>query len=214
MGLDPDQHPCAAYLAYIDLLSRWNKAYSLTAIRGANEIMSRHVLDALSILPYVQGQHCLDVGTGAGLPGLILALANPGQHWVLLDSNSKKVRFLTHAVMELGIRNAEVVRARAEDYHADVPFTTITARAFAVLGLLYERTWRLLAQDGSLLAMKGPVTPELNGGIAELGRHGVVVQIHELAVPGVDGRRTLLELRHPDQADLAIPFPITGLSMQ
>ncbi len=193
LGLNPDEHPCATYLAYIDLLCRWNKAYNLTAIHGAEKILSWHVLDALSILPYIQGHHCLDVGTGAGLPGLILALANPDQHWVLLDSNSKKIRFVTQAVIELGVNNVEVVRNRVEDYQSSTPFTTITARAFASLIQLYQRTRHLLTQEGALLAMKGP---ELAEDIAQLDHNELAVQIHVLNVPGVDSGRSLVEVRY------------------
>ncbi len=193
LGLNPEEHPCAAYLAYIDLLCRWNKAYNLTAIHGAEKILSWHVLDALSILPYIQGQYCLDVGTGAGLPGLILALANPDQHWVLLDSNSKKIRFVTQAVIELGISNVEVVRNRVEDYQSSTPFTTITARAFASLTQLYQRTRHLLTQEGALLAMKGT---ELAEDLAQLDQNELAVQIHVLNIPGVDSGRSLVEVRY------------------
>ena len=194
LRLDPDRHPCRSYLAYIDLLSRWNRVYSLTAVRGSENILSRHVLDALSILPYVQGERCLDVGSGAGLPGLILALADPGREWVLLDSNQKKTRFLTQAVIELAIPNVEVVRARVEDYDTETRFTTITSRAFASLTQFHELTHRLLAPGGHLLAMKGPVTVELEAQIELLRRQDTVVRIHDLVVPGVDGRRTLIEV--------------------
>jgi 16S rRNA (guanine527-N7)-methyltransferase len=144
-------------------------------------------------LPFIQGHHCLDVGTGAGLPGLILALANPDRHWVLLDSNSKKIRFVTQAVMELGVDNVEVVRNRVEDYEPSNPFTSITARAFASLAQLYKSTRHLLTQEGTLLAMKGP---ELAEDIAQLDQNELAVQIHVLNVPGVDSGRSLVEVRY------------------
>ena len=193
LGLNPDEHPCAAYLAYIDLLCRWNKVYNLTAIHGAEKMLSWHVLDALSILPYIQGHHCLDVGTGAGLPGLILALANPDQHWVLLDSNSKKIHFVTQAVIELDVDNVEVIRNRVEDYQSSTPLTTITARAFASLTQLYQRTRHLLTQKGTMLAMKGPESAE---DIAQFDQDELVVKIHVLNVPGVDSGRSMVEVRY------------------
>ena len=194
LGFDHDDHPCAAYLAYIDLLGHWNRAYNLTAIQGAEKMLSWHVLDALSILPYLYGRYCLDVGTGAGVPGLILALANPDRHWVVLDSNSKKIRFVTQAVIELEIDNVEVIRTRVEDYKPATLFTTVTARAFSSLSLLFERTRQLLARDGILLAMKGT---ELTEEIAQLAQHGQDVQVHVLQVPGVDSGRSLVEVRLP-----------------
>jgi len=194
LGFDPDDHPCAAYLAYIDLLGHWNRAYNLTAVRGAEKMLSWHVLDALSILPYIHGSICLDVGTGAGVPGLILALANPDRHWVVLDSNSKKIRFVTQAVIELAIGNVEVIRTRVEDYKPATLFTTVTARAFASLPLLVEQTRQLLTRDGILLAMKGT---ELTEEIAQLAQHAQDVQIHVLQVPGVDSGRSLVEVRLP-----------------
>jgi 16S rRNA (guanine527-N7)-methyltransferase len=147
----------------------------------------------ISLLSTAQ-KKCLDVGTGAGVPGLILALANPEQHWVLLDSNSKKIRFVTQAVIELEVNNVEVVRNRVEDYQSDTPFTSITARAFASLAQLYKSTRHLLTKEGVLLAMKGP---ELAENIAQLDQNELDVQIHVLNVPGIDSGRSLVELRYP-----------------
>ncbi|MBI1731178.1 MAG: 16S rRNA (guanine(527)-N(7))-methyltransferase RsmG [Gammaproteobacteria bacterium] len=192
LGQDPASHPRDKYVSYIQLLQRWNKAYNLSGIRDPGRMLTHHVLDSLAVLPYLQGVHCLDVGSGAGLPGLILALARPGTRWVLLDSNGKKVRFLNHCLRELGVGNAEVAQARAESYRAATPFDTIISRALGSLEEFYLSAARLLADGGALLAMKGPapaaeVTPELSV-LAE-------VETIPLQVPGVEGGRTLVRIR-------------------
>jgi 16S rRNA (guanine527-N7)-methyltransferase len=196
MGLDPTAHPCDRYLQYVDLLVKWNRAYNLTAERVPERILYRHVLDSLSILPFVQGGDCLDAGSGAGLPGLVLALVRPSDRWILLDSNGKKVRFLEQAIMELGCRNAEAVQSRLEDFETPRRFSTIVSRA---LGSLEDFTAaaRLLEADGVLLAMKGPdpareITPEL--------RREMEIEIHPLTVPGAESARTLVALRPRKQA--------------
>ena len=192
MGEDPAAHPQPGYLAYIALLQRWNKTYNLSGIREPARMVTHHVLDSLAVLPHLHGNRCLDVGSGAGLPGLILALARPATHWVLLDSNGKKVRFLNQCVRELAVTNVEVVQARAEVYEPAALFDTIVSRAFGTLADFQEATARLLAPGGVLLAMKGPapeaeVTPELAA--------KVVVETCPLTVPGVEGGRTVVRLR-------------------
>lgn len=180
MGLDPAAHPVDAYLDYVGLLSKWNRAYNLTAIRDPDAMLRRHVLESLTLLPYLRGKRCLDAGTGAGLPGLILALADPGRQWVLLDSNGKKIRFLEHALMTLSCRNAKAVQARLESYAPEAPFDTITSRALAPLDVLAGAA-RLLAPGGAILAMKGPgVEEEITPGLAARMR----ITLHPLEVPG------------------------------
>ncbi|MGH7462299.1 MAG: 16S rRNA (guanine(527)-N(7))-methyltransferase RsmG, partial [Longimicrobiales bacterium] len=114
LGEDPNAHPCAVYLAYLELLRKWGRAYNLTGVREPGRMLAYHVLDSLSLLPFLRGKRCLDLGTGAGLPGLILALARPDLHWVLLDSNRKKIRFLNRALGSFAVKNAEVVQDRVE----------------------------------------------------------------------------------------------------
>jgi 16S rRNA (guanine527-N7)-methyltransferase len=192
LGEAPDSHPCERYLAYLALLQRWNKTYNLSGIREPARMLTHHVLDSLAVLPHLHGTRCLDVGSGAGLPGLILALARPATYWVLLDSNGKKVRFLNQCVRELAVTNVEVVQARAEAYEPAAPFDIIVSRAFGTLADFHGATARLLAPGGVLLAMKGPapeaeVTPEL-AARAE-------VETIPLSVPGVEGGRTVVRLR-------------------
>jgi 16S rRNA (guanine527-N7)-methyltransferase len=191
LGEDPAAHPCDRYLQYIDLLCKWNRAYNLTAEREPERILYRHVLDSLSVLPFVQPGACLDVGSGAGLPGLILALARPADRWVLLDSNGKKVRFLEQAIMELGCRNAEAVQSRLEDFESTRRFSTIVSRALGSLDE-FSGAARLLAEGGVLLAMKGP-DPERE--VPAALRERMQVEIRALAVPGAESARTLVLLR-------------------
>ncbi|MEE9551928.1 MAG: 16S rRNA (guanine(527)-N(7))-methyltransferase RsmG [Gammaproteobacteria bacterium] len=186
------QHPIDAYCSYMLLLAEWNKAYNLTAIREPAQMVAYHVLDSLAVLPYLHGDACLDVGTGAGLPGLILALAEPDKHWVLLDGNHKKIRFINQAVMELKLNNVEVICCRAEDFKPDKYFSTIISRAIGNLHCLYQCAFHLLLPSGRLFAMKGP---EVNAEIAELNKTNVKSRVHLLDIPGVSSQRSLVELR-------------------
>lgn len=159
-------------------------------------MVAYHLLDSLSLLPYLDEQdwhnhRCLDLGTGAGLPGAVLALARPQLHWVLLDSNSKKTRFLQQVRMQLDIANIEVVRERITEYAPETLFDVITARALSGLGNLCRWSQPLLAPGGRLLAMKAATEEDELAGIAGLS---VDYRSHSLIVPGVDGPRSLLEL--------------------
>ena len=145
MGLQDDDLPLQAYLSYIELLAQWNTAYNLTAVRDPEKMLAYHILDSLAILPYVRGDQCLDIGTGAGLPGIILALSRPDTHWVLLDGNSKKTRFVQQAVLTLNLKNVEVIYCRVEHYDSENRFSTIVSRAFASLAAFFDCSHRLLA---------------------------------------------------------------------
>lgn len=192
LGMQPDNHPVDAYIRYLELLQKWNSAYNLTAIHDPEKMVTHHILDSLSVLPYLKGDHCLDVGTGAGLPGLILALADPNKKWVLLDSNQKKIRFVNQAIIELKLENVETECVRVEQYKPEQVFSTIICRAFASLGTIYTRTRHLLASGGSLLAMKGhDIYDELTG----LDESTVSVQVHTLNVPGIQEQRSLVEIK-------------------
>lgn len=189
LGEEPDSHPCEQYLTYIDLLSQWNKAYNLTAVHSREEMVTRHILDSLAVLPYVQGHCCLDVGTGAGLPGFPLALARPAVHWTLLDSNMKKIRFLNHVVMQLHPPNVDVVHSRIEDYLPRQRFDTIIARAYTSLKSFHDRTAGLLHKNGRLIAMKGK-RPERE--LAELKENKIDFELQEINVPLVNSIRNVV----------------------
>src|SRR6056297_3758896 len=144
-----------ALLDYLAELVRWNKAYNLTAVTDPMEMVDRHIIDSLSIRPFITGSRILDSGTGAGLPGLVLAVAEPDRHFVLVDSNGKKVRFLRHIKRTLGLDNIEPIHARLESLELAPPPEEIVARALAPLARLVEwhRPW--LEQGARMLAMKG-----------------------------------------------------------
>ncbi|HVT62383.1 MAG TPA: 16S rRNA (guanine(527)-N(7))-methyltransferase RsmG [Legionellaceae bacterium] len=143
-------------LEYIILLHKWNHAYNLTAIRTIEEMIDRHILDSLAILPRMEGSRVLDVGTGAGLPGIPLALSSPTKQVVLLDSNGKKTRFLTEVKRCLSLSNIEIVQARVEDYQPTLLFNTVVSRAFADIPSMLDKTEHLLLKPGKWVAMKGP----------------------------------------------------------
>ena len=186
--LSTDQHQ--QLLDYVALLAKWNKVYNLTSVRVIDEMVSRHLLDSLAILPYLSGYSLLDVGSGGGLPGIPLSIARPDLAVTLLDSNSKKTRFLQQVKAELKLTNVTVVHARIEQ--ADLPqFEMVTARAFSTIGDIIDLTGRHCHDAGKLLLMKG-VYPESE--LKALGSGFSLNDIHVLDVPGSDGQRHLVEL--------------------
>ncbi|HEV2540702.1 MAG TPA: 16S rRNA (guanine(527)-N(7))-methyltransferase RsmG [Frateuria sp.] len=189
LGLALPGDAVARLLDYQALLERWNGAYNLTAVRDPAEMVTRHLLDSLSILPYVRGATLADLGTGPGLPGIVLAIAAPGRQVLLVDSNGKKVRFLREAIRALKLEGVRAVQSRVEDVQGQ--FECVTARAFASLADMLGWGGHLLAPDGVWLAMKGkPAEDELPGiptGFELRARHA-------LHVPGLDAERHLLVL--------------------
>lgn len=177
-------------LRYLVLLAKWNQAYNLTAVRDPEAMVSRQLLDSLSIVPWVRGPRVLDVGTGAGLPGIPLAIALPGLRFTLVDSNGKKIRFVRQALMELGLDNVQAEQARIEAMDAGQPFDTITSRAFASLADFIACTASLLAVGGQWLAMKGPLAEAES----EVLGPGLRREILPLQVPGERGTRHLVKV--------------------
>ena len=191
LGLDPQSCPCDAYLQYIDLLAKWNRTYNLTGVRDKQRMIHAHVLDSLAVLPYIQGNRCLDAGTGAGLPGFILALAQPDVEWTLLDSNGKKVRFLRQLLFEMKTGNVEIVHSRAENFLSSVTYSSIISRAFGSLSAYYGAVEHLLQPGARLLAMKGrPPDTELQ----EVAGWVKSITVEELHVPGISTHRSLVIL--------------------
>lgn len=172
-------------IAYIELLAKWNQAYNLTAVRDRQQMIARHLLDSLAILPWVRRPRVLDIGSGAGLPGIPLALARPDIQFVLLDSNAKKTRFLIQAVAELGLKNIEVVNSRAESYRPVTPFDTLIARAFAGIADMLSVSAPLCAPGGRWLAMKGVYPQQELAAIPP----GYQAECRRLQVPGLDAER-------------------------
>jgi 16S rRNA (guanine527-N7)-methyltransferase len=189
LGLDLPGSVVERLLDYQALLQRWNAAYNLTAVRDPGEMISRHLIDSLAILPYVRGASLADLGTGPGLPGLVLAIAAPGRQVLLVDSNGKKVRFLREAIRALKLEGVSAVQSRVEAVEGQ--FDCVTARAFASLADMLGWGGHLLAPQGIWLAMKGKRPDDELPGVPA----GFAVRaIHTLDVPGVDGERHLLEL--------------------
>ncbi len=189
LGLTLPADAVSRLLDYQALLERWNGAYNLTAVRDAGEMVTRHLLDSLSILPYVRGATLVDLGTGPGLPGIVLAIAAPGREMLLVDSNGKKVRFLREAIRALKLGGVRAVQSRVEDVQGR--FDCVTARAFASFADMLGWGGHLLAPDGIWLAMKGkPSEDELLGVPADFA----VRETHVLAVPGLDAERRLVVL--------------------
>lgn len=176
-------------LAFLALLNKWNRAYNLTAVREPAEMVSRQLLDSLSIRPAVTADHLLDVGAGGGLPGIPLAIALPEHRFTLLDSNSKKTRFLTQCVLELGLDNVDVIHGRAESCDPAVRYRQISSRAFTALANLVDWCGHLLADDGEFLAMKGQFPDDE---VADLPAGWRVRHHQSLQVPGSSGERHLL----------------------
>ncbi len=177
------QTPIEPLLQYLFLLQKWNSSYNLTAIRNIEAMATRHILDSLAVANWVRGKRLLDSGSGAGLPGIPLALNNPALQVVLLDSNGKKIRFLEEVKRRLMIDNIEIVQARAENYHPPQGFDTVISRAFSDLTQMLKWTRHLINVNGIWLAMKGryPKT--------ELASISFPYQVMPYSVPGLEGER-------------------------
>lgn len=186
MGLAVDASQRQQLMDYLQRLVKWNKAYNLTAIRDPAEMVSRHLLDSLSILPHLDlqpGESVIDVGTGGGLPGMVLAICRPELAFTLLDSNGKKTRFLLQTSREMGLSNVTVEQARVESFRPEAPFSVATTRAFASLPDILANSRHLLRPEGRVLAMKGAVTEEER---AVLPTDTTTWSLIPLAVPGLE----------------------------
>ena len=193
MGLPLDAGVRARMLRYLRLLWRWNRTYNLTAVRDPLEMVPRHLLDSLSALPHLEGVRCLDVGSGAGLPGMVLAMATQGCDWVLLDKNAKKRRFLTEARIELELDNVRIEQRRAEDFHPGRCFSTIISRALTNLADFVAGTEHLLAPGGRFIAMKGRAAEQELCALEASGRYAGQARVVPVRVPGIDdGQRHLV----------------------
>lgn len=191
LGLTLNDAASKKLLHYLELLQKWNKVYNLTAIRQPEQMVTYHLLDSLAVLPYLEARHWLDVGCGAGLPGLVLAIAQPEWRFTLLDSNSKKTSFVQQAIIDLQLDNVTVCCARVENWQIDEKFDGIISRAFANVADFIAVTRHLLAEKGCWAAMKGEPAQEL----VQLPGDIEVERIISLHVPGLEGARCLVILR-------------------
>ncbi len=192
MGLSLNTAQQLLLLEYVALLKKWNSTYNLTALRDETTMISHHVLDSLTLLPYVENaQTLMDVGSGGGMPGIPTAICRPDLQITLLDSNTKKTTFLQQAVIELGLNNVTVASGRVEAMH-DKKVDVVTSRAFAELGDFISLTKHLLNGNGYWAAMKGVYPYEE---IAQLPPQIEVVQVDKLSVPGLDAERHMVVMR-------------------
>ena len=189
LALDPDCQE--RLLAYLTLLSHWNRRYNLTAVREPEAMVTRHLLDSLSLIPFLREGRLIDVGSGAGLPGVPIALAQPWRSVTVLDSNGKKTRFLDHLKLTLEMPQLTVVKARCEDYRPEQPFDLLTSRAFAALGDMIAGCQHLLAPDGEYLAMKGMHPQEE---IDDLPSSVRLIAVEPVEVPGLDEARCIVRM--------------------
>jgi 16S rRNA (guanine527-N7)-methyltransferase len=181
-----------ALMHYLALIEKWNRVYNLTAIRDPAQMVTHHLLDSLSIVPFVRGGRLLDVGSGAGLPGVAIAAVMPDLKCTLLDCNGKKTRFLTQVAIELKLPNIEVVQSRVEDYRPAFLFDCIVSRAFADLAEFIALAAPLLGKDGQLLAMKSARAEIEAQAISDGTYSGWSLTTHPLAVPDLDAARCLI----------------------
>lgn len=190
IGLEATREQQAKLLDYLALLRKWNRTYNLTAIRRPEQMVSNHLLDSLAVLPYLWPQRWLDVGCGAGLPGLVLAVMRPDWSFTLLDSNSKKTGFAQQAAIELDLSNVEVRCERVEQWQAKQKFDGIISRAFAEAAEFVALTRHLLVEGGRWAAMKGVPDKELTRLPADI----LVERVITLQVPGLEAARSLVVL--------------------
>ena len=191
LGVALTEHDAARLRQLLEELAHWNRRVNLTGITDLESMVSHHVLDSLAVHRYLHGASIADVGTGAGFPGLPLALVNPERRFSLIDSNGKKIRFVSHAVRTLGLMNVEPLQSRAEMLRPERPFDTVLARAFAPLPELLETVAPLCGSETQVLAMKGK-WPQ--GELDAVPRSWRLSGSHTLAVPGLAEARCLIVL--------------------
>jgi len=192
LDLEASTEVVGQLLQYVALLDKWNRTYNLTAIREPRAMITRHLLDSLAAMPYIEGPFLADVGTGPGLPGIPLALMRPDLNWVLLDSNSKKTRFVTQAVAEIGLENVRVLTGRVADIELESRCNTVISRAFTDISAFINGAGHLCREEGQLLAMKGAAVTD------ELQRlpDGYSAERIPLQVPGLDAQRCIIKIVH------------------
>ena len=193
MGVDLNDQKLGLLVQYLELFIKWNKAYNLSAIRDPEQMIPLHLFDSLMVHNYIQAvDNIIDVGTGPGLPGIVLAIMNPEKAFTLLDSNGKKTRFLFQAKLALELNNVTIINERVEAYQPDQGFDMIVSRAFASIKDMTYWCAHLLAEDGIFLAMKGIYPTEEFAAVADQYQ---LIESHQLNVPGVDAERHLLAFK-------------------
>ncbi|HDL5524354.1 TPA: 16S rRNA (guanine(527)-N(7))-methyltransferase RsmG [Mannheimia haemolytica] len=180
-------------VGFVRLLDKWNKAYNLTSVRNPDEMLVKHILDSLVVSRHLQGETFIDVGTGPGLPGIPLAIANPDKQFVLLDSLGKRITFIKNALRELGIKNVTTVQSRVEEY-TESQFDGVLSRAFASLNDMIDWCYHLPTENGKFYALKGVYDEQE---ITEIKQPIQLVEVIKLEVPELVGERHLVVLKKP-----------------
>ncbi len=185
-------------LRFVRLIEKWNKAYNLTAIRNQHDMVRLHLLDSLAMMPFIKGERVIDVGTGAGLPGIPLAICLPDVQFTLLDSNAKKTRFVQQAILELTLKNVVVYHNRVESFQPEPAFNTVITRAFASLADIIKLTTHLLVTNGVLLAMKGQ---NMDAELAQIAdNRSVKTTVIAVNVPNIEATRCLVKIESLTEA--------------
>lgn len=198
MQLSVEERQFEQLLAYISLLGKWSKTYNLTAIKDPMDLVTLHLLDSLAILPHLVGDRFIDVGSGAGLPGIPLAIMRPKDHFVLLDSNGKKTRFLFQVRTQLKLTNTTEVNVRAEGYTPQSKFDAVLTRAFSDLPTMLQNCHHLIKENGLFLAMKGK-WPQRE--IDQMPSGYGLLTTAKLCIPGVEGDRHLIKINGMGRED-------------
>lgn len=194
-NIQVEEAAIAKLVSYVELLNKWNKIHNLTAVLDPKEMLSRHILDSLTLLPLLQAEsslaerRMLDVGTGAGLPGIPLSICLPHHQFVLLDKNQKKINFIEHVILALKLKNVLASKQRVQDYHPETLFDWVIARAFASLGEFIEATAHLVKDEGRWIAMKGKLS---EAELAALPEGYTIEQTIKLSELALSGERTLI----------------------
>lgn len=191
LGIELSESQAAQLIRLLDELDDWNQRMNLTAIRERGAQITKHLLDSLSVQPFLHGERLVDVGTGAGFPGLPLAIVNPARDFTLLDSTAKKLRFIEHVVALLGLRNVQTVHTRAENFHPPQRFDIVISRAVGPVEQFVKWAGHLCVGGGRLLAMKGR---DPAAELARLPSGWKVAGVHRLDVPALDEQRHLVEI--------------------
>jgi len=204
-GIELTEAQATGMLRLLDELDDWNQRMNLTAIRDRPSQLTKHLLDSLSVQPFLQGRRIADIGTGAGFPGLPLAIVNPDREFTLLDSTAKKLKFVDHVAQVLGLSNVTTIHTRAESFRTPWRFDTVTSRAVGALGRFVEWSGHLCVGGGRLLAMKGR---EPQDELAALPSGWKVAAIHRVTVPGLDEERHIVEIcRSHDKVETGSAAP-------
>ena len=193
LGLPFTPQQATALTTFVQLLIKWNKTYNLIGTQSQRDIVPLHIADSLAICEYLQGNRIIDIGTGAGLPGIPLAIMQPQKTFILLDSNGKKIRFIQQMIAELNLQNVTAIQTRAESFSTENCFSSILTRAFASIYDMLKVTQHLACADGCFLAMKG-VQPTVE--LQALPDKFILETVHTLDVPGVNGARCLVVIKH------------------